>query len=129
MSRREWNKDEYYDRLIHLDETVKLFIRTSSAFCPEEEKKDLLRLLLPKTKSRHRNHQFEWGMWFQALKGLAENCEANPSDTRDFEVAFKNVEAILSRGKYLSHFLQEMKEPDYEPFLGVLSRLGLHAPV
>jgi hypothetical protein len=126
LSKREWSRDKYYERLIHLDETVKLFIRTSSTFCDDDSKRRLLRSLLPKTRSRHKNIQFEWGMWFQALKGLAENCEASPSDTHNVVSAFGALKDILSKGGYLQHFMQELQYRDYTPFRRTLCRLGLH---
>jgi len=126
LSRKEWSRDKYDEGLIHLDETVKLFIRTSSAFCPDDCKKDLLRSLLPKTTSPHKNIRFAWGMWFQALKGLVENCEASFSDTRDLEKVFGTLKAILSKGGYLQHFMQELEYPDYARFRSALRRLGLH---
>jgi hypothetical protein len=126
LSRKEWSRDEYYQGMIHLDETTKLFIRTSSAFCPHDSKKYLLHSLLPKSKTRHKNIRFAWGMWFQALKGLVEDCEGSVSDTREVEKLFGIVQSIVSKGGFLQHFLQELEYPDYARFRSVLCRLGLH---
>lgn len=126
LSKKEWSRDEYYERLIHLDETVKLFVRTCCVFCPSDSKIDLLRSLLPEEDSSHKNARFTWGMWFQALKGLIESCEGRLSDIREAEKAFKTVTAILRRGNFLQHFMQELEYPDYAHFRSILSRLGLY---
>lgn len=126
LSRKEWSRDEYYEGLIHLDETVKLFIRTSATFCPDHCKKNLMRSLLPQTLSPHKNIRFAWGMWFQALKGLFEHCEASRPAIREAEKAFRTVRTILRNGGYLQHFMQELEYPDYARFRDALCRLGLH---
>jgi len=126
LNSKEWSKDDYYVKLIHLDETVKLFIRTSCLFCSHDDKKELLTSLLPSKKGPHKNIPFQWGMWFQVLKGLAESSDGNLSETQDFVNAFKTVKRILTRRKYLEHFLGELNFPDYAGFRRSLSMLGLH---
>jgi hypothetical protein len=126
LDKKEWSRDEYYESLIHLDETVKLLIRTSSAFCAGDSKRDLLFSLLPKTKSPHKNVRFEWGMWFQVLKGLVESETRCPADTHDVETAFDIVKWILAKGGFFSHFIGELKYSDYSGFGRRLKDLGLH---
>ena len=126
LSKKEWSRDEYYESLIHLDETVKLFIRTSSAFCSDDCKRNLLLSLLPKAKARHKNIRYEWGMWFQVVKGLVESCEADLSNTHEVVMALENIKEILSKGVYLQHFMEELKFPDYTGFRSTLGRLGFY---
>jgi hypothetical protein len=125
VSEKEWSKEVYYERLLHLDETVKLFIRTSSMFCYDDCKRELLFSLLPKPGARQKNIRYEWGMWFQAIKGLVEDCEANPSNAQDVVTAFRIVEGILRKGGYLEHFMKELNFPDYAAFRRTLCGLGL----
>jgi hypothetical protein len=126
LSKQEWSRDEYYERLIHLDETVKLFVRTSFVFCSDVDKRCLLESLLPTTTSHQRNIRFQWGMWFQALKGLAEYYDAGLSDSQNVVTKFRVVEEILRNGGFLQHFLSELDFPDYEGFARTLSLLGLN---
>ncbi len=125
LNKKEWSRDEYYESLIHLDETVKLLIRTSSTFCADDRKRELLFSLLPKTKSLHKNVRYKWGMWFQVLKGLVESEAGWSSDTHDVETAFDTVKWIVSKGGFVSHFIGELKYPDYSGFRKALDRLGL----
>lgn len=123
LGSRGWSPDEYHEGMIHLDETVKLFIRTVSKCCPDDSKRKLLLSILPKTKARHRNIHFEWGMWFQALKGLVENSE---STSREVMRAFGPLRDVLRKNGYFDRFIEELEYPDYARFRSALCRLGLH---
>src|SRR5581483_8261890 len=68
LNAKEWPKPEYFERMLHLDETVKLFIRASSLFCFGNCKTNLLFSFLPKHKGRRRNLTYQWGLWFQAMR-------------------------------------------------------------
>jgi hypothetical protein len=126
LNTKEWSSDEYHmSRMIHLDETLKLFVRTCSVFCSEDRKKEVLFSLLPTTKERRENTRYKWGLWFQALRGIAEGCKMTPSMTNEFESAFRRVTAILTNGGYLQHFLGELEFPDYALFRTRLCGMGL----
>jgi hypothetical protein len=125
LAKKEWPRDEYYKRLIHLDETLKLFVRTASVFTAEAERKKLLVGLLPRSRTRQNNLRYKWGLWFQALRGIVEHCETEGVDRDEFVEDFQTVRDVLGRGQYLEHFLSELKLPDYEAFRAGLERLGL----
>src|ERR1039457_72647 len=102
INKQEWLKDDYYKGImIHLDETLKLFIRTCSIFCCEEDRISTLFSLLPnnESKAERANIQYEWGVWFQALRGIVENCDLNYLALEHFESAFTNVKSILTKNK------------------------------
>lgn len=127
LKKRVWPKDDYYDsRMIHLDETLKLFVRTCPVFCSEEQRKKVLFSLLPKTEDHGVNIQYEWGVWFQALRGIVEGGEMSRSTTGEFESAFNRVKAILTKNRYFEHFLGELEFPDYASFRRGLCAMGLH---
>jgi hypothetical protein len=125
MGRKEWSGDVYFDRLHHLDETVKLFIRTSSMFCAGDCRRAVLFSLLPKTVAHHKNARYEWGVWFQAMKGLVEGCEADSLNANEVVAAFGILKEVLIKSVYLEHFMNELNFPDYAEFRSTLCRLGL----
>lgn len=125
LSSREWSRDAYYESVIHLDETLKLFIRTAAMFCSEDHKTELLFSLLPKSRARQKNIRYKWGVWFQVLRGIVEHCEMSVATAQEVKAAFAVVRTILSDGGYLEHFTSELEFPDYTPFRKGLSRLGL----
>ena len=125
LGKREWSRDDYYGGMIHLDETLKLFIRTLAVFCPNGRKAEVLFALLPKSDAREKNIRYKWGMWFQALKGLIVHCEFDAAGTQEVASAFRTVRTVLKNGGYFQHFMSELKLPDYAPFMDGLSRLGL----
>src|SRR6266446_1668714 len=116
LSKKEWSKDEYNKSMIHLDETLKLFIMTSSLFCSEDRKREVLFSLLPKSTAPHKNISYKWGVWFQALRGIVENCEMSVSTVQEVETVFGIARTVLSNGGYLDHFMGELEFPDYAPF-------------
>lgn len=126
LRKREWPRDEYYEGMIHFDETLKLFIRTMAVFCSEDRKREVLLALLPRSKARQKNIRYKWGVWFQVLRGIVEHCEMTVSTAREVETIFGIVKALLSDGGYLEHFMSELEFPDYTPFRSALCRLGLH---
>jgi hypothetical protein len=126
LNKKTWSKDAYFDRLLHLDETLKLFVRTSSAFCSGDCKRNLLFSLLPTVTARRKNVNYEWGMWFQAMKGLVEDCEERTSTIDEVIAAFGIVKEILRKAGYLQHFMKELDYPDYAGFRSKLCWLGLH---
>jgi hypothetical protein len=126
LSRKQWSSDDYHESTIHLDETLKLFIRTASRFCTEQHKRDVLFSLLPKSKARQTNICYKWGVWFQALRGIIENCDMNVDTVQEVEMVFEIVKTILSNAGYLEHFMSELEFPDYARFRSALSDLGLH---
>ena len=65
-------------------------------------------------------------MWFQVLKGLVDSEASWSSYTRDIETAFDIVKWILTKGGFFTHFIGELKYPDYAGFRKALDRLGLH---
>lgn len=125
LSKREWLRDEYYKSLIHLDETLKLFIRTVTVRCTEVGRMEFLLGLLPKCVGPNRNIRYEWGMWFQILRGLVESGDPSLSSIQDIERAYATVMANLEKGGHLQHFMTELGFPDYAGFRCGLERLGL----
>lgn len=126
LSTRKWSKDKYFDHMLHLDETVKLFLRTSSRLCAGDCRRHLLVEVLPDTNSPRRNVVYEWGVWFQAMRGLVENCKDEPSLAVDVQKTFPVMKAVLERAGYLQHFLKELDYPDYAAFRAGLCSLDLH---
>jgi hypothetical protein len=129
LDQKQWSRDEYHDHLIHLDETVKLFIRASATVCPDDVKRKLMCQLLPKTSAQHKNTRYKWGIWFQAFKTLVEICEDSVSHSQHAIKTFGTLQDILSKGGFLDHFMQELRFPDYARFRRALSRLGLYSSV
>lgn len=126
LKKQEWRKEEYYgNKMIHLDETLKLFVRTCSIFCSESQKREILFSLLPNSEESYGNIRFKWGVWFQALRGIAECCEMTPPTNREFISAFGRVKAILKKNQFFEHFLGELAYPDYAPFKNKLCEMGL----
>ena len=128
LNKQKWSKDDYYKGImIHLDETLKLFIRTCSVFCCEEDIRLALFSLLPANdvQAVRVNIQYEWGVWFQALRGIVENCDLNYSTAEQFESAFINVKTILTNNRYYEHFIGELDYPDYALFKSRLCSMSL----
>jgi len=123
---KEWSPEEYKkSRIHHIDETLKLFVRTCSIFCSDDGKKAVLFALLPTIKEHHDDIHFKWGLWFQALRGIVEGCEMNQSTTREVKAVFEIVKSVLSNNNYFRHFVSELKLPDYAPFRTKLCEMGL----
>ncbi len=126
LSRKEWSREDYHESgMLHLDETLKLFIRTSSLFCTDDDKREVLFSLLPKSEARPANTRYKWGVWFQALRGIIENCPMTPYTIQGVETGFEIMKKQLSKGGFLEHFMSELEFPDYALFKNALCRLGL----
>lgn len=136
LNEKSWDKKEYHDSLIHLDETLKLFIRTCSVFCPGNLKNDVFYSLLPKTEYDIVDVQYEWGIWFQAIKGIIDNIELDNLEKQKIESSFKIVKNILignssttnsnkSNNHYFTNFIGELAFPDYASFKDKFYQIGL----
>lgn len=123
LRRKLWEKDEYIDRLLHLDETVKLFVRSASRFCTGSRRNELLLSFLPEKKHHRKNARYEWGLWFQALRGLVN--DSGWSTTNRVTTAFEIVKDILRKEQLLQHFVKELDYPDYHDFRDAAVSLGL----
>ena len=121
-----WEKDDYIDRMLHLDETIKLFARSVCQSCNSGLKNGLLMSMLPEGEERRNSAKYEWGLWFQALRGLAEDPHLR--DTAEVLRAFASVEAILRRENLYQHFTNELNYPDYHTFRDALTALGSLGP-
>jgi len=126
LSKKQWAKEDYFERVLHMDETVKLFIRTSSRFCTGDRRRDLLFSLLPDVGGDMRNATYEWGVWFQAMKALVEGCDPRSVLADDIRAAFETVKEALRKSGYLQHFMNELEYPDYAGFRDGLCALDLH---
>lgn len=124
LREKPWEKDEYFDRLLHLDETVKLFVRTASRFCTGNLRHELLFSFLPDANNHYQSARYEWGLWFQALRGLVD--DSNSDATGQVIKAFQIVTDILRKEELLQHFTKELDYPDYLAFRDGLVSLGLH---
>lgn len=124
LRRKLWKKEKYFERLLHLDETVKLFVRASSRFCTASRKHELLLSFLPEGKHHGKNAHYEWGLWFQAIRGLLDD----PCDRISSQVAaaVQNVTDILRKEQLLQHFTKELDFPDYLGFRQALKSLDLY---
>jgi hypothetical protein len=125
LREKHWTKVEYNDSLIHLDETLKLFIRTCSVFCNKNQKNDVLFTPLPKDEDSVVDFQYEWGSWFQALKGIIENNDISDSGNLKIISSFKIIKNILKKNFYFQNFLGELDYPDYNLFKQKFYQIGL----
>ena len=64
LRRRHWSKDDYYEYMLHLDETVKLFTRTAATSCNGDGKKDLRLSFLSNSVSEEISSEYECGVWW-----------------------------------------------------------------
>lgn len=127
LKSKDWNDYDYQKSIMRqLDETVKLLIRASSKFCSEIQKRTLLFSLLPKSRTNFINVRYEWGFWFQIVKGVIEDCEMTDSLKQDVKCTFKIVKSILDENDFWLHFLGELKHPDYQSFKKKFNKMGLH---
>lgn len=113
---KKYSKSEYHKSLIHLDETLKLFIRTCANFCDCDKKEIIFYKLLPKNSNDVIDVTYEWGIWFQAIKGLIEMPKLNNEQIKSVKSAFTIVKGILSSRLYFENFLGELDFPDYSNF-------------
>jgi hypothetical protein len=121
-----WEREDYYERMLQLDETVKLFIRAASKSLPHDTRRELLLSLLPASGMELRNVKYEWGVWFQAMKGLIESLSEDNPDNEQVFFAFERMKTILEDAVYWEHFTQELNYPDYSDFKRKLAAFGLH---
>lgn len=120
-----WERKDYHERMLQLDETVKLFVRAVSKSLADN-KKEFLLSLLPTCGWDLRNVNYEWGVWFQAMKGLIEDLSESSLDKDEIFSAFERMKAVLKDAVYWEHFAQELNYPDYAVFKQKLATLGLH---
>jgi hypothetical protein len=125
LNKKDWSKKEYHESVIHLDETLKLFIRTCSAFCPKDQRNEILYSFLPQDQESIINVQYEWGIWFQALKGIIDNPNIIESEKQKIKSSFKIIKNILIKDTYFQHFLGELDFPDYTSFKEKFYQIGL----
>ena len=125
--RRPWAKDDYnYGGMLHFDETLKLFIRTCALFCSDSQNRRVMLSILPKSRQeRHANIEYEWGVWFQALRGVLVGCKLDSSTRRDLGVAFVRARCVMQSERYFGNFIGELDQPDYTGFKRGLVALGL----
>ena len=71
--------------------------------------------------------EYEWGLWFQALRGLVEMFD--PSTSADVIRTFKVVKDILRQNRMFERFTGELKYPDYQQFRNGLISLGIHSDI
>lgn len=126
LKTRSWEREDYHERMLQIDETVKLFIRAASKVLPRDCKNDLLFSLLPASDAGLRNVNYEWGMWFQAMKGLVEELTEGDLGNEKTFWSFRNIIALLRKSVYWEHFTAELNYPDYAEFKSKLADFGLH---
>jgi hypothetical protein len=126
LEKRTWSRDDYINSVLyHVDETLKLFIRSVCLSSPRQKKNSLLKSFLPSSSAKQTNIRFKWGFWFQVLKGLAEDLDSSTTESEEFIRVFKTVEEVIRLGGFLRHFTKELDCIDYARFRDILFGLGL----
>jgi hypothetical protein len=127
----EWKIPEYDSTLYHLDETIKLCIR-SAAFAPRGQARqtwDRLITYLPTENPAlsSLDIRFTWGTWFQILWTLLllkQQFTFLPSKASLRDLIGRNMRLAEARGK-MATILTELENPDYSWFREQLVDLKL----
>lgn len=114
---KKWNQKEYDEGpMLQLDETLKLVIRSLARFDDELEVRDYFMSVLPKGTDEVIDVRFEWGLWFQALKGLCEwSMRSRTISVQVSECLVVVLKILLDLGHW-KHFITELKKSDYVGF-------------
>jgi hypothetical protein len=118
---KEWAIDEYDNSLLHLDETMKLFIRSLALLPTTAYIQNIIFSLLPEKKSSLINVKFEWGTWFQVLKVIVEAKTCFISLPK-LKSKIKLIKNIMKEDFYGDSFLTELEKPDYLNFKNKLEQ-------
>jgi hypothetical protein len=127
----EWSLDQYNKSLYHLDETIKLFIRSTihAPECCAAKTWSALLELLPTSSPElaSLDARFTWGTWFQALWKLLELRDkytwlAPATDVRD--IVRSNMD-IVRACNHFPTFFSELQNPDYGWFRTRLKELTI----
>ncbi|MGI0034596.1 MAG: hypothetical protein ACRD98_01830 [Nitrososphaera sp.] len=107
----------YDEALLHLDETVKLLIRCCPLVANRNSYVETLLRLLPNNQSEVTAIEFEWGVWFQAIRALLQIVPADTSkQSKKIHRCIQQMKQILcdtANMHYWSIFVAELIKPDY----------------
>lgn len=129
--RSTWSIQEYDRALYQLDETIKLFIR-SAVHAPEKHLRQILDLLMSFMPSADKSLaaldiKYIWGIWFQVLRTMLVLKQMHFRQMPKKEITrfvTVNLKLIDDLG-YMTTFIHELENPDYEAFKINLSEMGL----
>jgi hypothetical protein len=112
LGTKEWEIEEYDKSIYHLDETLKLYIRALSNIPSTEYIQNALCSLLPNECKDYIDVKFEWGVWFQAIKGIIESEETHKIRYNLLN-KIEIIKNIMQEDNYWDSFLTELEKPDY----------------
>src|SRR5207249_4035842 len=110
---------EYDESLLHLDETVKLLIRCCPLVANCESYVEMLLRLLPEVPSDVTATEFEWGVWFQAIRALLQIVPADSAQSQKVHDRIRKTKQVLCDNPvhmYWSEFVNELSRSDYRDF-------------
>lgn len=117
---------EYEDGVMpHLDETLKLFVRSLAAKAEDDTVCRYLFDMLPASEDEIVDVKFEWGVWFQSLKALWECTPIRDRMRSELMKRSQSVREFVEKREYWAHFRTELEMPDYSGFKDLWVSAGL----